>query len=422
MNTIVSRDSYRLGYVMSGLSYIRVDTEECYYEKTFNKLVQMLGTMNQHGHTFSMLYNALTEKKMSERIQAIRPHLDFIMSDSGGLQMMLQGIGDTEEDKIGIYRNQAVNSDIAMSFDEIPVDRGASDKIHRTSFTKVFRHDWIEEKARKTARNLRKQIDVFQEMNSPTKPILIMQGNDYDSFMKWGDYILDELPAEYYPLIGGTAIGYSAFGSGELEMITGAFLYSQLPKELKLANHFHLLGIGSAKKMVPYITFLQNGLYAGTYLTYDSTKHSSCSLYGRYYGERGLFAYGYELSKFERVYKDIQKFFGTEYTLEEVFESANSNIIKEKTAGRNLERFIFSKTAVALAAAKNFMNTVDKLSSSKEYNLNYATKHGAAYSPLNSLYEVKSKDDFDVWMREYKPYLKSKRVTCTKANTLDSFF
>ena len=85
-----------------------------------NMLIDKLVT-DVHSHKFSMLYNGHTESSFGDRFTAYKDHVHEIHADSGGLQIVTQGMTITDELKDKVYENQAEWADVGMCFDEIPV-------------------------------------------------------------------------------------------------------------------------------------------------------------------------------------------------------------------------------------------------------------------------------------------------------------
>ena len=110
-------------YVGSGTSYFKLMYEESYRPENLEVFAATYGSLNnQHEHKISLLYNAFTEKRTGPRLKEhYAKHLHTIHADSGGLQMITLGKTITDELKEDVYANQALNSDVAMCFDLIPV-------------------------------------------------------------------------------------------------------------------------------------------------------------------------------------------------------------------------------------------------------------------------------------------------------------
>ena len=90
----------RLDYVVSGTSYMRLSNPRIATNDTTVEIVKMLINklvQDKHNHKFSMLYNGHTESGFGERFQAYRESINDIHVDSGGLQIITQGMTITDE-------------------------------------------------------------------------------------------------------------------------------------------------------------------------------------------------------------------------------------------------------------------------------------------------------------------------------------
>ena len=113
-----------LDYVVSGTSYMRFSNPGIAKDETNSQIINMLIdklVTDVHSHKFSMLYNGHTESSFGERFLAYKDHVHEIHADSGGLQIVTQGMTITDELKDKVYENQAKWADVGMCFDEIPV-------------------------------------------------------------------------------------------------------------------------------------------------------------------------------------------------------------------------------------------------------------------------------------------------------------
>ena len=113
-----------LDYVVSGTSYMRLSNPNIAFDDTNTGIVSMLIkklVQDQFSHKFSLLYNAHTEHSFGERFKPYHDAAHSVHADSGGLQIVTQGMTITDELKEKVYRNQANGADVGMCFDEIPV-------------------------------------------------------------------------------------------------------------------------------------------------------------------------------------------------------------------------------------------------------------------------------------------------------------
>jgi hypothetical protein len=282
----------------------------------------------------------------------------------------------------------------------------------------------LEETARATGKNIRQQIEFFLSEKTVAKPYLIAQGNCYDSYMRWIEYIVDELPSDYVQHIGGIVMGAAALGKGTLEDIKRAFYFTQLPIDLK-ENHMHLLGVGSIARLLPNLVFIQNGLYDGVKISYDSTTHTIGTIMGRYYmGEGAIMIGRHFTNEYQNILDDINKNFPgvLNMTVKDFHESMNTPTrgYAEKYGSPNNP--IQAHLAFSASGIKNFIVQLESIYKSKDKLLK--TAKGNTKNYISSLYNVKNTADFENWLRHVGPYVDSApvEVYTEDRNTLEEFF
>jgi hypothetical protein len=401
-----------LEYVASGSSYFKLMYAESLEPQNLDFFARTFGTLNNtHNHKISLLYNAYTEKRPGEWMgEHYRPLVHSIHADSGGLQMVTLGRTITTELKEEVYDSQARNSDVAMCFDVIPVrtlDNGRSERLDLSN--RRFDRTQLESCARETGKNLRRQIDFFDEKGSKARPMLITQGNDYDSYMKWTQYVVEELTPYHVSRIGGIAMGAAALGKGSLEDFKRAFYFSQLPIELE-SKHLHLLGVGSVYRMIPQFIFMQNGLYQDVEMSYDSTTHTSGVTQGRYY--MGDFAFNFTRAfddSYRIVWEDIKRNFPFyDYDLNTFYEALNISSRTYQEKHGNIDPSLQTYGVFVSSAIKNFLQHVEKLQGSRDEIMKMA--RGIDATAFNALYSVKTTEDFNHWLSHVGPYVDSEPV------------
>ena len=401
-----------LEYVASGSSYFKLMYAESLEPQNLDFFARTFGSLNNtHNHKDSLLYNAYTEKRPGEWMgEHYRPLVHSIHADSGGLQMITLGRTITNELKEEVYDSQARNSDIAMCFDVIPVrtlDAGRSDRLDLNN--RRFDRTDLERCARETGRNLRRQIDFFDEKGSKSRPMLITQGNDYDSYMKWTEYVVAELDEYHVSRIGGIAMGAAALGKGSLEDFKRAFYFTELPINLQ-SKHLHLLGVGSVYRMIPQFIFMQNGLYQNVEMSYDSTTHTSGVTQGRYYKDDLALNFTRAFDdKYRIVWEDIKRNFPFyDYSLETFYEALNISSRTYQEKHGNIDPSLQTYGVFVSSAIKNFLAHVEKLQNSRDEIMNMS--RGIDATAFNALYSVHNKQDFDHWLRNVGPYVASEPV------------
>lgn len=416
----------RFEYVASGGTFFRLfhntalwDTQKEIFRKSF-------GTLDgNNNHRVSLLYNAYTEHKQGAILREHYADTAYtIHADSGGLQIVTRGFNITDDLKNKVYENQAKYSDIAMCFDKIPV-RVTSDKSKKLDLeNRFYDHAMLDEAAKETGINLRTQIEYFLEVKAKAKPFLIIQGNDYDSYMKWTEIVMKQLPEGFSKHIGGVAMGAAALGKGTLEDIKRAFYFKELPLDVS-HKHVHLLGVGAVPRMIPTIIFVQNGLYGDTTISYDSTTHTASITRGLYFMGQRMFNYSRDFSHdYDIVRKDIEKNFPGVYPLStaEMYECLNvpPGQIAEKYG--STERSVQTAFCYVSSAIKNFIVMVEQLNEKKSNVIDFL-KTNKEKTSFSSLYEVKTRDDFDHWLKHVGPYIDSEPVRVyNERSTLESFF
>ena len=355
--------------------------------------------------------NAYTEKRPGEWMgEHYRPLVHSIHADSGGLQMVTLGRTITNELKEEVYDSQARNSDIAMCFDVIPVrtlDGARSERLDLSN--RRFDRTQLESCARETGRNLRRQIDFFDEKGSKARPMLITQGNDYDSYMHWTQYVVEELDDYHVSRIGGIAMGAAALGKGSLEDFKRAFYFTQLPINLE-SKHLHLLGVGSVYRMIPQFIFMQNGLYENVEMSYDSTTHTSGVTQGRYYKDDLALNFTRAFDdNYRIVWEDIRKNFPCyNYDLNTFYEALNISSRTYQEKHGNIDPSLQTYGAFVSSAIKNFLAHVEKLHDSRDEIMKMA--RGIDATAFNALYSVRTLEDFNHWLQQIGPYVASEPV------------
>jgi len=401
-----------LEYVASGSSYFKLMYAESLEPQNLDFFSRTFGSLNNtNDHRISLLYNAYVEKRQGEWMgEHYRPLVYSIHADSGGLQMVTLGRTITKELKEQVYDSQARNSDVAMCFDVIPVrtlDSGRSERLDLSN--RRFDRAQLEAAARETGRNLRRQIDFFDERGSRAKPMLITQGNDYDSYMQWTEFVVAELSDYHVERLGGIAMGAAALGKGSLEDIKRAFYYTKLPINLR-SRHLHLLGVGSVYRMVPQFIFMQNGLYQDVELSYDSTTHTSGVTQGRYYMNDNAYTFDRVFNQaYHRVHADIVRNFPFfSYDVDTFYEALNISSRTYQAKHGNIDPSLQTYIAFVSSAIKNFIEHADRVRGSRDEIMNMA--RGIDATAFNALYSVHSTEDFNHWLRQVGPYVDSEPV------------
>lgn len=415
-----------LEYVVSGTSFMRLANRYITeYPDRLEAVNNLLSTMvnGHYRHSFSVLFNAFTEQGYGEQFSYYKDHIDQIHADSGGLQIVTQGMTITPELKTSVYEEQAKWADVGMCFDEIPVvlTNGKSDRNDTTH--RYFDFENYKRLAESTADNINEQLDVFENHNSKCKSFVIVQGNDYQTYMDWANIILDKV--QRHDMLGGVAMAGAALGTGPKEDVKRAFIASQIPlrnEEGKLK--LHVLGIGAIRRLLPYLIFSQNGLYEHVEISYDSTTHSRAVEGGMYYHNEGTIKFNRTLDqKYHTIYEDVNNFVSLDVTMENFHKIMNWGTEKWINDGGTYDDWILVRLKVIFMSIRNFMQHVERVMQSKDTILEAADKIRLEKHYRN-LYNVRTLDDFNHW--DTNQYLggamKSRKVSATKPNTLDGLF
>jgi len=275
-------------YVISGMTmgtgdlYIKAPTLQPYAE-TFNRKIWHMNSKYDY-QTCSMLFNSYTEPNHGEVIRTLMPSWHHHFSDSGGLQLSRTKGGLTHEIKDKIYRHQAAWSDVAMIFDDIPVEFDGSNSgwsMKTSTAGRRFIREEVGKTARTTLANVKRQIEMFEALDSDTKITLIVQGQDLESYREYIETIVNGLTEKELERCVSISLASACSGSGfnnRMEMIYSVKDF-QIPMRLK--KNIHLLGLGSHEMMMPffvspdYFDFVEN-------VSYDSSTQANSWFFSRY--------------------------------------------------------------------------------------------------------------------------------------------
>ena len=410
---------------MSGVGYIGM-TNKAYQTDELNQyFLKLLKQMDgKYNHTFSILYNAFTEQGLGDILQTNWLGRKNIYADSGGLQIVTRGMTPTDDMKGAVYKNQGDFADFGLCFDEIPVIvDGKSKRGDLTS--RFFDESLLKNAACQSGKNLRRQIDTYQKNNSTCKPIFIVHGNCYDTYMRWCEYAMSELTPDYYDKIGGVAVGGAALGNGLLEDIKKTFYCSQLPIELP-NNHFHLLGVGSPDRLFPIIILLQNGLYKNARISYDSTSQSSSLAMGKVGIYNPPLFRMYDIgrtvnSKVIQGYNSIKNNLPDfDYSIEDYHWGCISNNETAIELGRGIDRMKI-QLAVTINSVIELMKAVNSAAQSPKKIIDMTKSHMDKLA-LGGLVGIKTTEEFFKWEDAYSHLIRSSPVRRIPKYTLEELF
>lgn len=366
-------------------------------------------------HRFSFLFNAHMERSVGERMyEFYKDDLMNIYSDSGGLQIITQGLEISEEMKNKVYITQGSYSNCAMSFDEIPVVELQKTSLRMDHNSRFFDSNNYKEKARLSGINLNNQINKFKEMGSKCKPLMILQGNDYETFVKWTDILYNEVSDDNKSLIGGIAMGSPAIGFGVLEDIQKIFYYTEISKKYpELPKHLHILGVGSVSRLIPLISFMKNGLLKDTHISYDSSTISQAIIRGHVFLDKMTYIGSTRNPKWDLVYEEIKK----EFPLFDITTEEFYNFLTTPYTGRlskiyNLEKTneiqTKSESTILSLSVINFIRLVTDTIHKEDVFLEQINPK--MYNAITNLCKISSPKEYFEWERINSKYINSKKV------------
>lgn len=273
--------SYIASAFVSAYRITKLYKKSQYYE-ILDKLWQ---TIPNNVFEIGVLYNALTEKNMSNHPyleELFKRGMKHIHADSGGLQAVTLNKEISYELKKSVYETQSNYSTYAMCFDELPVVKSDNDSIVNPE--RYFNPKILVDCATKTGHNINEQIEIFKSNpNNKSKVFLILQGNCSETFTEWANVIWDIIKDENKDLICGVALAPACIGSTNYNMLVmiNGLIKSKIPK--KYYKNIHLLGIGSAEKIITAYHLLSSPLFDFVEeLTFDSTTHTKSTIFGKY--------------------------------------------------------------------------------------------------------------------------------------------
>lgn len=416
---------------MSGCSFARITypsfvdaTDLDFKERILNCFRT---TDNKFNHRFSLLYNAYAEKTYPKSLNMIRDAGGSYKThaDSGGLQIITQGAQITDDLKKKIYENQALNSDIAMSFDEIPIVTVGQSSKRGDMSTRFFDHLGFEEKAKLSAKNIVEQLQYFADSKTTSKPLMIIHGNSFQSGTEWADIMLDNIPADLRPFLGGIAMGGGSFGGGEKEMIVrNAVAAGVLKEHNDLPQYVHFLGLGSIRMFFASFFLRENGWMDGINISYDSTTHSSKPHMGDYLNKDcESIAFGKEMNiHYEHMLADCkEKFPWLQYDVGQYYEAMRTSAGKYEEKHGNNHAVVEVYVASVLSNIQNFMREVEKCDNDTGYYLNKWVDV-KDWEKFKTFGEVKNGQDFKRWNGEFGNSFKSKKLEPKPTSLLDFCF
>lgn len=410
----------RFEYVLSGCAHTRITLLDACEEDIAPVIRDVISKIEGklQTHNVTGLYNAFAEPSNGRNMYKGNFFRAPLHADSGGLQMITRGMGVTEELKDKVYRSQAKYSGVAMCFDEIPATQ------ERNASLRLFREDLVEEKAKETALNVVEQAKLFEELNTEAKIFLIVQGNCLDTYHKWADVCVKNIPQSLHHRIGGISVAGTTSGSGDKEDVERIYAFTSLPAPAEWKQRLHLLGIGSASRMLSVTGFMHSGgISENCLVSYDSTSHSSYMTFRKYLNtDSKIFDFGWDRTQTMKLYNFTNEYFQIKSEFDEYFDIVNETreFFIEKYGKDALIRYHEAMIATCMVSVYHCASVVEKtFFNIKEYKKMCKGK----LRPLQYLPTIKSPEDYSHYMNQVGNYLSSKKVKKVGGFTsLDQFF
>lgn len=424
-------------YVASGLShaalnkkYLSDEVDNNLYGECITNINNMFKAINQDHHRVSLLFNAYIEKHYGVLFNKLfyKNTLNNIYSDSGGLQMITLGHTSTDELKNSVYDIQSNLSTVGMCFDEIPVTVNANEKTSTTNMSaRIYDVNVFAQKAKETGINLKNQIEYFKNNpNNMCKPMIILQGNCFDTYQQWTDIVLNEIGHSNWKYIDGIALGGAALGQGVYEDLQRNFYctHVELPSEIKI-KHYHLLGVGSLFRMLPMMALIRDKKI-DAHISYDSTTHTGGISRGNYFISDVPTNFPQYKDKYfyivlDDIHKNMKKLNLNINITESMIYDRISIPSNWKKGNYTITDEYNTLLAYLISSIYNFMCSVDKLYEDDSYYEEYA-HHKGLLIPLNAYSKCSDRKDFEEWMKCFKSILYSNPVSLKQNNDLSLYF
>jgi len=226
--------------------------------------------------TISGLFNAFTEETFAKRVtesgsdfKTLFP--DGMYADSGGLQVLTQGKQIDEKMKKNIYDIQAKYSHYAMSFDEMP--------FKMVDGQKIYLPETVSDCGTLAGKNLKGQIQHFNDIGADTKIVPIVQGLGLKDMSTYTLNMINQLDEHELDKLECLAVGGIQSEFELLERGVNIYKIDGIPEKVK--THFHVLGVTGFRKLIPILIGIRNGLMPGIKkVSFDSTTFTKSYLLG----------------------------------------------------------------------------------------------------------------------------------------------
>ena len=413
----MSKKTY-IDFVLSGTKMLRVHGSKKHNDPEYIKMRRdilvesanhMLNVINDASEYceigLSVLYNAYTESSVGKILNDDKLFFNNIYADSGGLQVVTRGLTLDDTMKKTLYESQNY-AGVSFCYDEIPLENIDDDIVLATNNrinieTKVFNSSRFKECAIKTAENVKEQLSIID-----SEVMYIVQGNTYKDMIQWFDIAYDVLGEENIKKLHGIAVADSCMGVRELEscdmMIAAKAIFDKYPS---LKRNLHLLGIGAASRITPFIIGKKYGILQNdVVLSLDSTSQSMMYMHGEpvYFDKKLNLLQSFRLfcEEMKPIYEKYIDNYDSNDLAKFIFDNSRSfSAVENICYDKNHKYHKIGFTVCPLYciwSSKMVLCDVDKYVNTHHY--------------LTTMCEIKSVNDYEIWRNKNFHKLKSYRI------------
>lgn len=226
---------------------------------------------------FSLLYNAYTEGELKDRLEIYNYYGAKAPRylDSGGLQIITTGAKIDDAMKKKIWTTQAEANCYAMCFDEMPLHIDGESSRRGDVSNRILLQEKISVAGDITGQGVQQQIELFKQLQSQSKVMLIGQGQSVETFSTYLNHAITNIAEENYPFIQGLSLSQACFSTRKFASIDMFNIIRNLQVPESFKQHIHLLGAGTIRKIIPAIMLYRSGFLDKFKLSYDSTTHAA---------------------------------------------------------------------------------------------------------------------------------------------------
>ena len=254
------------------------------YQHNIKRKIQQTSNI-YNNQTLSLLFNSFTEQKHGEIVSSTDLGFNNLYADSGGIQMITSKKGITEELKDRVYRHQAKYSTYAFVFDEIPIyiDKKVNNGMNVLNNTsgKYYVKEMIVPSAKQTSLNIKRQVQLIDEVESETKIFIISQGDIIDNINLYIDTIMEELTDYEMSKVHGLALSTACVGTDLTSRFDVLYAYNHINVPDRIKKNIHLLGVGNVTSLFP-VAYNDSYFKNIINISYDSTRQTNSYLFKKY--------------------------------------------------------------------------------------------------------------------------------------------